>query len=143
MRKNVFGNSATNSEHKIVTSLFVQNPYLRTSYLKIIIEEDIDLKNEFTIKNLPNSISLREAASKSYVDNKITDPGILKNTAHVDCNDKNLDNVRFVKVNWIPTREEHPKPNLYVDLAHSNIVDESSLLRVDPDEKMKLGEKIQ
>ena len=95
---NVFGNSSNNSEQKIDTSLFVQKPYLRTNYIESNIEEDIDLKSQYRIKNLPNPVSIGEAVSKQYVDNKFDDPSIIKNTAHVDFNDKNLDNVRFVKV---------------------------------------------
>ena len=64
---NVFGNSSKNSEQKIDTSLFVQKPYLRTNYIESNIEEDIDLKNQYRIKNLPNPISIREASSKNYV----------------------------------------------------------------------------
>ena len=66
---NVFGNSSNNSEHKIDTSLFVQKSYLRHNYIEANIEEDIDLQNQYRIKNLPDPISIREAASKNYVDN--------------------------------------------------------------------------
>ena len=38
-----------------------------------------------------------EVSTKSYVDKKFIDPSIMKNTAHVDFNDKNLDNVEFKK----------------------------------------------
>ena len=42
-------------------------------------------------------------ATKQYVDNKFNDSSsIVKNTDHVDFNDKNLDNVRFVNVNSYP-----------------------------------------
>ena len=61
---NVLGNSSNNSEQKIDTSLFVQKPYLRTNYLESNLEEDIELINQFRIKNLPNPNSIREAASK-------------------------------------------------------------------------------
>ena len=64
----VFGNS----EQKIDTSIFVQKPYLRTNYIEANIEEDIDLKNHFRIKNLPDPFSIREAASKIYVENLLT-----------------------------------------------------------------------
>ena len=64
----MFGNSANNFEHKIDTSLFVQKPYLRTNYIEGNIEEGIDLKNQYRIKNLPDPISIREQASKNYVD---------------------------------------------------------------------------
>ena len=57
---NVFGNIK-----KIDTSFFVQKPYLRTNYTESNTEEDIDLKNQYRIKNLPDSISKREAASKN------------------------------------------------------------------------------
>ena len=68
---NVFRNSSNNSDNKIDTSLFVQKPYLRHNYIESNIEEDIDLKNQFRIKNLPDPISIRKAASKNYFDNII------------------------------------------------------------------------
>ena len=66
---NVFGNSSNNSENRIDTCFFVQKPYLRTTYLESNLDEDNDLKNEFRIKNLSDTISIREACSKNYVDN--------------------------------------------------------------------------
>ena len=134
---NVFGNSSNNSEQKIDTSLFVQKPYLKTNYIESNIEEDIDLKNQYRIKNLPDPISIGEPVSKQYVDNKFNDPSIIKNIAHVDFNDKNLDNVRFVKVNSMPAVGEHLTAKYYVDNSISKAIDESSLLRLDPDEKME------
>ena len=38
-----------------------------------------------------------ELATKKYTDDKFNDPSIVKNTDHIDFNDKNLDNVRFVQ----------------------------------------------
>ena len=93
---NVIGKSnSNNSENKIDTSLFLQKPYLRTNFIESKIEEDIDLKNQYRIKNLPDPISIREAASKNYVDNFFNDPTIRKNTAHIDLNDGNITNARF------------------------------------------------
>ena len=58
---NVFGNSNSNNNgNKIDTSLFVQKPYLRSNYIESSIEEDIDLKNQYRIKNLTDPISIRE-----------------------------------------------------------------------------------
>ena len=134
---NVFGNSSSSYDNnKIDTSSFVQKPYLRTNYIESNIEEDIDLKNQYRIKNLPDPISIGEPVSKQYVDNKFNDPSIIKNTAHVDFNDKNLDNVRFVKVNSMPAVGEHLTAKYYVDNALSKAIDESSLLRLDTDEKL-------
>ena len=60
--------------------------------------------------------------TKNFVDNKFNDPIIIKNTDHVDFNDKNLDNVSSIKVNRIPTCEEHLTPKLYVDNAINDII---------------------
>ena len=51
---------------------------MRTNYIEANIEEDIDLKNQFRIKNLPGPNSIREAASKNHVDNLFNDPSIKK-----------------------------------------------------------------
>ena len=77
---NEFGNSSNKSEPKIDTSLFVQKPYLRTNYIEANLEEDIDLKSQFRIKNIPNPISVREATSKNYVDSLFDDPSKRKKT---------------------------------------------------------------
>ena len=64
---NVFGNSSSShdSGNKIDTTLFVQKPYLRNNYIESNIEEDIDLKNQFRIKNLKHPICIRDACSKN------------------------------------------------------------------------------
>ena len=74
----VFGNSSNNSDNKIDTSLFVKKPFMRTNYFEANIEEDIDLKNQYRIKNLPDPNSIREACSKNYVDKLFNDPSIVK-----------------------------------------------------------------
>ena len=133
---NVFGNSSNNSDNKNDTSLFVQKHYLRTNYIESNIEEDIDLKNQYRIKNLPDPISTTEACSKKYVDNLLNDPGIIKNSAHIDLNDRNITNCRFLSVNQLPQIDSHLTAKLYVDKAISDSIDESSLLRLDTDEKL-------
>ena len=47
----VFGNYLNNSDNKIITSLFVQKPYSGRNYIERNIEEDIDSKNQYAIKN--------------------------------------------------------------------------------------------
>ena len=126
---NVFGNSSNNSEQKIDTSLFVQKPFLRTNYIEANIEEDIDLKNQYRIKNLPDPISIKEAASKNYVDSLFNDPSIIKNNAHIDLNDRNITNARFIQVNQLPQIDSHLTAKLYVD----NSTDEVSLVRNNKD----------
>ena len=133
---NVFGSSnSNNSDNEIVTSLFVQKHYLRSNYIESNIEEDIDLKNQFRIINLPDLVSEREPVSKDYVDNKFNDPSIIKNTEHIDLNDRNITNARFIQVNQLPQIDSHLTAKLYVD----NAIDEPSLSRLDPDGKLERG----
>ena len=128
---NVFGNSSSSHDNgnKIDTSMFVQKPYLRTNYIEKNIEEDIDLKNHFRIKNLPDPTSIREPAPKKYVDNLFNNPSILKNTEHIDLNDRNITNARFIQVNQWPQIDSQLTAKLYVDTE----IDQLSLVRNNQD----------
>ena len=126
---NVLGDSSNNSEQKIDTSLFVQKPFLRTNYIEANIEENIDMKNQYRITNLPDPLSIREACSKNYVDNLINDPSIIKNNAHIDLNDRNITNCRFLSVNQLPKIDSHLTAKLCVD----NSIDKPSLVRNNQD----------
>ena len=86
---------SNNSEHKINTSLFVQKPYVRTNYIESDFENS-DLKNQYRIENLPDPISIRDASSKNYVNNLSNDPDIIKDTSHIDLNDRNITNARYL-----------------------------------------------
>ena len=99
------------------------------------------MKNQFKIKNLLCPPDHSDAVSKSYVDSGLNDPSIIRNTSHVEFNEKKLDNVRFVKVNSMPAVGEHLTAKYYVDKAISHSVRQSSLLRLDPDEKVKVDEQ--
>ena len=72
---------------------------------------------------------------------KNIDPSIIKNTTHFDFNDRNFDIVRFIQVNSFPAIPEHLTAKIYVDNAISYSVDESSLLKLDSDEKLKPDEQ--
>ena len=61
------------------------------------MEEDINMKNQFQIKNLQCPVENEEVVCISYVDNKIIDPSILRNNAHVNSKDKNLDKFVLLK----------------------------------------------
>ena len=79
MPTNVIGNSNSNdNNNKIDTSLFVQKPFLRGSYIEINIEEDIDLENQLGIKNLPDPISIRKPTPKHDVGTLLNEPSIKK-----------------------------------------------------------------
>ena len=74
---NVFGSSSSSqSNSEIDTSNFVKKSFLKTNYIETNLEEDIDMKNQFYIKNIPSAINLDDAISKRYGDTnylKITD----------------------------------------------------------------------
>ena len=125
----VFGNASNNSQNEIDISLFVQKPYLRTNYLESNIEEDINLKNQDKIINIPNPTNIQDACTKNYVDDLFNDPSILKNSANIDVNNRNIINARFIQVNQLPQIDSHLTAKLYVD----NSIDESSLVRNNQD----------
>ena len=77
------------------------------------------MKNQFKIKLSTTLTSSHRAAPKAHTDNKFTDPSIIESTAHVNSKDKNLDNVRFCKVNKLPIVREHLIPTLHADIAIS------------------------
>ena len=81
--------------------MFVQKRYIRTNYIESNIEEDIDSKNQYRVKNLPDPTNIQDACNKIYVDNLFNDPSILKNNAHIDLNDRNITNARFIQVNQL------------------------------------------
>ena len=126
---NVFGNTPINSEHKIDTKLFVQKPYLRTNYIESNLEEDVDLINQVITTNLQDPTSIREPASKNYVDNLFNDSSILKNTTLFDLNDRNITKARCIQVNQFSQIDSHLTPKLYVD----NSIGEQTLARNNQD----------
>ena len=99
------------------------------------------MKNQFRNKNLPDPFSIREAVSKNFVDNKLNEASIIKNTTHIDFNDENLNNVHSIKVNSFPALEGQLTSKIYVDQAISDGVDKSSSLRLDRVEKLNLDEQ--
>ena len=115
---NVFGNSSNNSDNKIDTSLFVQKPYLRTNYIEANIEEDIDLKDQYRIKNLPNPISIKEAVSKNYVDNSIDEISIVRNNRDNDFGNYNLTNINSITLNKQAENDNEVITKAYVDQFH-------------------------
>ena len=128
---NIFGNSASPHDKgiKLDTSLIVQKPYPKTKDFESNTIKDTDLQNKFRIKKFPDPISNRKAASKNYLDKKFSDPSIKNNTTHVDFNDKNLDNVRFVEVKSRPAVGEHLTVKKCVNKTISSSADQTTLVR--------------
>ena len=84
-------------------------------FIESNIKEDIDSKNEFRIKNLPDLIRIGGAISKKYVDIMFNDPNLKTKTAHVDFEDRYQDSVRFMKINSYPAKYEHTTAKSSVD----------------------------
>ena len=80
---------------------------------------------------------MQDACNKNYVDNLFNDSSNLKNTTHIDLNDKKITNARFIQVNQLPQIDSHLTAKLYVDNSISDAIAEPFLLRLDPKEKMK------
>ena len=115
---NVFGNSSNNSEQKTDTSLFVQKPYLRTNYIEANIEENIDLKNQYRIKNLPDPISINEAISKNYVDNIIDEISLVRSNQDNDFDNNKLTNINSITLNKQAENDNEVITKSYVDQFH-------------------------
>ena len=101
---------------------------MRTNYIENDIEEDIDMINQFKTKNLPHPQQNSGAVCKSYVDRGLSDLSIIRNTAHVDFNDTNSNNVRFIKLNRYEAIGEHAIAN-HVDQS----IDEPTVVRKNQD----------
>ena len=117
---NVFGNSSNNSEQKIDTSLFVQKPYLRIIYIESNLEEDIDLKNQYKIKNLVDPINLHDACNKNYIDNSIDEISLIRNNKNNDFGNYNLTNINSITLNNQPINDNEAATKLYVDQFHND-----------------------
>ena len=104
---------------------------------------NLDEQNSIILNStLPTPKTIRGVPTKNYVDNKFNNPSMIKNTDHVDFNDKTLDNVHSIKVNHYPTLDEQLTPKFYVDNFVYDRVDEAYLLRLDPKEMLHLDGKL-
>ena len=112
---NVFGNSSNNSDNKIDTSLFVQKPYLRTIYIEANIEEDIDLKNQFRIKSLPDPTNLQDACNKNYFDNAIDDVSLVRINKDNDFGNYNITNINTITLNKQAENDNEVITKAYLD----------------------------
>ena len=56
-------------------------------------------------------------------------------------NDKIITNVRLIEINRWSETSDHLTQKLYKDIVNRNSLNESSLLRLDPDEKLNLDER--
>ena len=91
----------------------------QSSLLNLDLDEKLRLdEQDSTVLNSALTLAKPkiELAAKKYVGKKFNVPSIKK-TAHVDFNNKILDNVTFVKVNRRPAVEEHLTAKSFVEKA--------------------------
>ena len=88
------------------------------------LDPDEKMKQDSILLNstLTSAKTIIELPTKNYVVNKFNDPSIITDTHHVGLNEKNLDNIRFVRVNNMPAVEEHLTPKNCVDNAICDII---------------------
>ena len=119
---NVFGNSSHDNNNKNDTSLFVQKPYSRTNYIEANIEEDIDLKNKYRIKNLHDPISIREACSKNYNDNSVDESSLLRLDSNETLDLNNQDSILLNSTKILPVTIIEIPTKAYIDSLHEENV---------------------
>ena len=112
---------------------YVDNAIDEPSFLRLDPDEKLKQDSIFLNSTLTSPKTTNELPNKNYVDSKFNDP--IKDTEHIDLNDRNFTNARFIQVNQLPQIDTDLTAKLYVD----NAIDEPSLLRLDPVEKMKQG----
>ena len=116
---NVFGNSSNNNnDNKIDTSLFVKKPYLKTNYIEANIEEDIDLKNQYKIKNLIDPINLHDACNKNYIDNTINESSLLRLDPNEKLDMNNQDSILLNSTKTLPVTIIELPTKAYIDSLH-------------------------
>ena len=89
---------------KMIQAFLRKKTCLRSIYIESKMEEDVVMKNDFRIEKLPCPMEISDAVGKSYVDRGLNHPSMIRDTAHVDFNDKNIHFVPFIKSNLYASR---------------------------------------
>ena len=128
------------------TNTGVTKSYVRANYIESSMEEDIDMKYQFKIKNLPNPTNLQDPATKFYVDSKtsnlvpnseLDNNSIVRNNKNNNFNGNTITGLESVYVNRDPQYDLELTTKQYTDKS----IDEFSLLRLHKDEKLQLAGK--
>ena len=108
MTINRFGSSSSKSSSNSETN-GVSKSYVHQTFLEANIEEDIDMKSSYKVKNLPEPIDAGDAVSKSYLTNQLTGLDPWKNLPEEDVhfNDKQLLNTSQIELNHAPYEINH------------------------------------
>ena len=116
----------------------VSKTYIRANYIESNLEEDIDMKNQFKILNLPNPTLLQDPATKYYIDNKTVDlvpnsefdnTTIVRTNKNNNFNGNTITGCESVYVNRDPQYDLELSTKRYTD----SLIDESSIVRNNKD----------
>ena len=130
-----FGRAISNTS---TSASNVTRGYIRANYIESNLEEDIDMKNQFKILNLPNPTLLQDPTTKYYVDNKTVDlvpnsefdnTTIVRTNKNNNFNGNTITGCESVYVNRDPQYELELSTKRYTD----TLIDESSIVRTNKD----------
>ena len=121
-----FGRSLTGTVSK---NTGVTKSYIKTNYIESNIEEDIDMKNTFKIKNLPNPTLPQDPATKIYVDNEINNDTIVRTNKNNDSNGNRITGCESIYVERDPIYDLELTPKRYV----TTLVEEGTIARINRD----------
>ena len=138
-----FGRAISGSS---ISTTGVTKSYVRANYIESSMEEDIDMKNQFKLKNLPNPSNLQDPATKYYVDSKtnnlvpiseLDNNSIVRNNKNNNFNGNTITGLESIYVNRDPQYDLELSTKQYTD----DSIDEQSILRLHKDEKLQLAGK--
>ena len=90
---------------KLYVDNTIRNNVVESTLLRLNPNEKLNLDEQDPIilnSTLKSPNTTMEVPTKIYVDKNFNDHSLIKNTTPVDFNDKNFDDVRFIKVNSFP-----------------------------------------
>ena len=88
-----------------------------------------------------------ELCTKQYTDTLVDESTILRNNQDNNVNNNEISNIKAISVNLIPNNKfddyeiDELVPKSIIDEFVSTNIDEATLLRLDPDEKLKIAEQ--
>ena len=100
----------------------MKKSFLKTNYIEANLEEDIDMKNQFYIKNLPSAVNLDDAISKrfgdiNYLKISIYDSNsIVRNDRNMNFNSTTFTGLNSIYVNRDPIYDTELATKQYTEL---------------------------
>ena len=91
---------------------------MRANYIEANIEADIDSKNQYRIKNLPDSTNLQDACNKNYINITIDEVPLVRNNKDNEFGNYNLTNINSITLNIQAQNDNEVITKAYVDQFH-------------------------